>query len=69
MPTITDVVSIDAQLLGIETTERDYGQRPVQRHDPHRPERAGRALRPKSGTWKTAVGNGGWVLAGIQQMA
>jgi predicted lipid-binding transport protein (Tim44 family) len=65
----TDVVSIDAQLLGIETTERDY-LASVQfngmiRNAPNAP------AEPFVEVWnlsKPLHGNGGWVLAGIQQI-
>jgi len=65
----TDVVSIDAQLLGIETTERDY-LASVQfngmiRNAPNAP------AEPFVEVWnlsKPLSGNGGWVLAGIQQI-
>jgi predicted lipid-binding transport protein (Tim44 family) len=66
----TDVVSIDAQLLGIETTPADY-LASVQftgliRSAPNaEPE-------PFAEVWnmsKPLHGNGGWVLAGIQQLA
>lgn len=65
----TDVVSIDAQLLGIETTERDY-LASVQfngmiRNAPNAP------AEPFVEVWnlsKPLNGNGGWVLAGIQQI-
>jgi predicted lipid-binding transport protein (Tim44 family) len=65
----TEVVSIDAQLLGIETTERDY-LASVQfngmiRNAPNAP------AEPFVEVWnlsKPLNGNGGWVLAGIQQI-
>jgi len=66
----TDVVEIGAQLLGIETTATDYlasvqfsGQI---RTAPNAP------LEPLNEVWnmsKPLSGNGGWVLAGIQQLA
>ncbi|MFC5459638.1 Tim44 domain-containing protein [Massilia niabensis] len=64
----TDVVSIDAQLLGIETTASDY-LASVQfdgmiRTAPNAP------AEPFSEVWnmeKPLSGNTGWVLAGIQQ--
>ena len=66
----TDVVEIGAQLLGIETTPTDYlasvqfsGQI---RTAPNAP------LEPLNEVWnmsKPLSGNGGWVLAGIQQLA
>ena len=66
----TDVVSIDAQLLGIETTPTDY-LASVQfngmiRTAPNAP------AEPLLEVWnmsKPLSGNGGWVLAGIQQIA
>lgn len=66
----TDVVSIDAQLLGIETTATDY-LASVQfngmiRTAPNAP------AEPLAEVWnmsKPLSGNGGWVLAGIQQIA
>lgn len=65
----TDVVSIDAQLLGIETTDRDY-LASVQfngmiRNAPNAP------AEPFVEVWnlsKPLRGDGGWVLAGIQQI-
>jgi predicted lipid-binding transport protein (Tim44 family) len=68
-PDFTDVVAIDAQLLGIETTERDY-LASVQfngmiRNAPNAP------AEPFVEVWnlsKPLNGNGGWVLAGIQQI-
>jgi len=68
-PDFTDVVSIDAQLLGIETTDRDY-LASVQfngmiRNAPNAP------AEPFVEVWnlsKPLQGNGGWVLAGIQQI-
>jgi predicted lipid-binding transport protein (Tim44 family) len=69
-PDFTDVVSIDAQLLGIETTEHDY-LASVQfngmlRNAPNAP------AEPFAEVWNMAKplsGNGGWVLAGIQQLS
>jgi predicted lipid-binding transport protein (Tim44 family) len=66
----TDVVSIDAQLLGIETTATDY-LASVQfngmiRTAPNAP------AEPLAEVWnmsKPLSSNGGWVLAGIQQIA
>lgn len=68
-PDFTDVVSIDAQLLGIETTDRDY-LASVQfngmiRNAPNAP------AEPFVEVWnlsKPLRGDGGWVLAGIQQI-
>jgi predicted lipid-binding transport protein (Tim44 family) len=69
-PDFTDVVSIDAQLLGIETSERDY-LASVQfngmiRSAPNAP------AEPFVEVWNLAKplsGTGGWVLAGIQQVS
>ena len=66
----TDVVSIDAQLLGIETSASDY-LASVQfngmiRTAPNAP------AEPFAEVWnmeKPLSGNTGWVLAGIQQLA
>jgi predicted lipid-binding transport protein (Tim44 family) len=66
----TDVVSIDAQLLGIETSANDY-LASVQfngmiRTAPNAP------AEPIAEVWnmeKPLSGNTGWVLAGIQQLA
>ncbi len=66
----TDVVTIDGQLLGIETTATDY-LASVQfngmiRTAPNAP------AEPFVEVWnmsKPLSGNGGWVLAGIQQLA
>jgi len=66
----TDVVDIGAQLLGIETTATDY-LASVQfsgniRTAPNAP------TEPLNEVWnmsKPLSGNGGWVLAGIQQLA
>jgi len=65
----TDVVSIDAQLLGIETTERDY-LASVQFNGMIRNAPSAQA-EPFVEVWnlsKPLNGNGGWVLAGIQQI-
>jgi predicted lipid-binding transport protein (Tim44 family) len=66
----TDVVSIDAQLLGIETSAADY-LASVQfngmiRNAPSAP------AEPFAEVWnmvKPISGNGGWLLAGIQQLS
>ena len=66
----TDVVSVDAQLLGIETSGNDY-LASVQfnamiRTAPNAP------AEPLVEVWnlsKPLAGTGGWVLAGIQQVA
>jgi predicted lipid-binding transport protein (Tim44 family) len=68
-PDFTDVVSIDAQLLGIETTERDY-LASVQFNGMIRNAPNAQA-EPFVEVWNLAKplnGNGGWVLAGIQQI-
>jgi predicted lipid-binding transport protein (Tim44 family) len=65
----TDVVSIDAQLLGIETSERDY-LASVQFNGMIRTA-PGAAPEPFAEVWnlsKPLSGTGGWVLAGIQQL-
>jgi predicted lipid-binding transport protein (Tim44 family) len=65
----TEVVSIDAQLLGIETTERDY-MASVQ-FDGMIRNAPGAPAEPYVEVWnlsKPLAGNGGWVLAGIQQI-
>jgi predicted lipid-binding transport protein (Tim44 family) len=65
----TEVVSIDAQLLGIETTDRDY-LASVQFNGMIR-NAPGAPAEPYVEVWnltKPLSGNGGWVLAGIQQI-
>lgn len=65
----TEVVSIDAQLLGIETTERDY-LASVQFNGMIR-NAPGAQAEPYVEVWNLAKplsGSGGWVLAGIQQI-
>jgi predicted lipid-binding transport protein (Tim44 family) len=65
----TDVVSVDAQLLGLETTERDY-LASVQYNAMIRTA-PGAAPEPLTEVWNLAKplsGTGGWVLAGIQQL-
>ena len=65
----TEVVSIDAQLLGLETTERDY-LASVQFNGMIR-NAPGAQAEPYVEVWNLAKplsGNGGWVLAGIQQI-
>jgi predicted lipid-binding transport protein (Tim44 family) len=69
-PDFTDVVSIDAQLLGIETTERDY-LASVQFNGMIRSAQNAPA-EPFVEVWnlaKPVSGTGGWVLAGIQQLS
>jgi predicted lipid-binding transport protein (Tim44 family) len=66
----TEVVSIDAQLLGIETTDRDY-LASVQFNGMIR-NAPGAPAEPYVEVWnmsKPLNGNGGWVLAGIQQVS
>ncbi len=65
----TDVVSIDAQLLGIETTANDY-LASVQFNGMIR-NAPGAPAEPFVEVWnmsKPLWGSGGWVLAGIQQL-
>ncbi len=68
-PDFTDVVSIDAELLGIETSVNDYLASVkftgLIRSAP------GAAAEPFAEVWnmsKPVSGNSGWVLAGIQQL-
>lgn len=68
-PDYTEVVNIDAQLLGIETTDRDY-LASVQFNGMIR-NAPGAPAEPYLEVWnltKPLQGNGGWVLAGIQQI-
>lgn len=68
-PDYTEVVSIDAQLLGIETTGRDY-LASVQFNGMIR-NAPGAAAEPYVEVWnlsKPLQGQGGWVLAGLQQV-
>jgi predicted lipid-binding transport protein (Tim44 family) len=68
-PDYTEVVSIDSQLLGIETTDRDY-LASVQFNGMIR-NAPGAPAEPFVEVWnltKPLNGNGGWVLAGIQQI-
>ena len=68
-PDYTEVVSIDSQLLGIETTDRDY-LASVQFNGMIR-NAPGAPTEPFVEVWnlsKPLAGNGGWVLAGIQQI-
>lgn len=65
----TDIVTLDAELLGIETQDDNYVAS-VQFSGMIR-EDAGSAATPFNEVWnlsKPARGNGGWVLAGIQQL-
>jgi len=69
-PDFTEVVSLDAQLLGIETTDRDY-LASVQFNGTIR-NAPGAPTEPYVEVWnlsKPLAGNGGWVLAGIQQLS
>jgi len=68
-PDFTDVVTIDAELLGIETSVNDYLASVkftgMIRSAP------GAAAEPFAEVWnmsKPVSGNSGWVLAGIQQL-
>jgi predicted lipid-binding transport protein (Tim44 family) len=68
-PDFTEVVAIDSQLLGIETNERDY-LASVQFNGMIR-NAPGAQPEPFVEVWnlsKPLNGNGGWVLAGIQQI-
>jgi predicted lipid-binding transport protein (Tim44 family) len=65
----TDVVSIDAQLLGLEKTDRDY-LASVQFNGMVRTA-PGATPEPLAEVWnlsKPLAGAGGWLLAGIQQL-
>jgi predicted lipid-binding transport protein (Tim44 family) len=65
----TDVVSLNAELLGIETGERDYLA--SVRFDGMISEAQGMQAQPFAEVWnlsKSRSGEGGWVLAGIQQL-
>jgi predicted lipid-binding transport protein (Tim44 family) len=65
----TDVVSLDAQLLGIETTGGDYLASVKFSGMIREAENA--AAEPFAEVWnlsKPVAGQGGWVLAGIQQL-
>ncbi|SNS14988.1 Predicted lipid-binding transport protein, Tim44 family [Noviherbaspirillum humi] len=66
----TDVVSLDAQLLGMETVGNDYLA--SVRFDGMIKEAENAAAEPFAEVWnlaKPVKGNGGWVLAGIQQLS
>jgi predicted lipid-binding transport protein (Tim44 family) len=68
-PDFTEVVTIDSQLLGIETNERDY-LASVQFNGMIR-NAPGAQPEPFVEVWNLAKplnGTGGWVLAGIQQI-
>lgn len=65
----TDVVQLDAELLGIETTPTEYIA--SVRYTGMMREEAGQAAEPFEEIWnlaKPAQGAGGWILAGIQQV-
>ncbi|NEX64355.1 Tim44 domain-containing protein [Noviherbaspirillum galbum] len=69
-PNNTDVVSLDAELLGIETTPTDYLA--SVRFSGMIREAENAAAEPFQEVWnlsKPLSGQGGWVLAGIQQLA
>jgi predicted lipid-binding transport protein (Tim44 family) len=64
----TDVVTLDAQLLGIEDTPTQHVA--SVRYSGMIRERAGEPAQPFAEVWnlaKATSGNGGWLLAGIQQ--
>ncbi|MNN26130.1 Tim44-like domain protein [compost metagenome] len=64
----TDVVTLDAQLLGIEDTPTQHIA--SVRYAGMMRERAGEPAQPFAEVWnlaKATSGNGGWLLAGIQQ--
>ncbi|RZT43161.1 Tim44 domain-containing protein [Cupriavidus agavae] len=64
----TDVVTLDAQLLGIETTDTQYIA--SVRFSGMIREKADEAAQPFGEVWnlaKSTAGSGGWQLAGIQQ--
>ncbi|MEC5159164.1 MULTISPECIES: Tim44 domain-containing protein [unclassified Janthinobacterium] len=66
----TDVVSIEAELLGIETSAADY-LASVKFSGAMRPA-PNAAAEPFAEVWnlaKPVSGNGGWLLAGIQQLS
>ena len=69
-PNTTDVVSLDAELLGIEQSDRDYLA--SVRFSGFIKEEANAAPAPFTEIWnlsKPLSGPGGWVLAGIQQVS
>ncbi len=66
----TDVVQLDAELLGIEQTATEYMA--SVRFSGLIREAEGAPAEPFNEVWnltKPATGNGGWVLAGIQQLS
>ena len=69
-PNATDVVSLDADLLGIETTDHDYLA--SVRFSGMIKESENASAEPFTEIWnlsKSLSGQGGWVLAGIQQLS
>jgi predicted lipid-binding transport protein (Tim44 family) len=69
-PSHTDVVSLDAELLGIETVANEYLA--SVRFAGMIKEDANAAAEPFTEVWnlvKPVSGQGGWVLAGIQQLS
>lgn len=69
-PNVTDVVSLDAELLGIETTASDYLA--SVRFSGMIKESENAPAAPFVEIWnlsKPLSGQGGWVLAGIQQLS
>ncbi|TFV89033.1 Tim44 domain-containing protein, partial [Oxalobacteraceae bacterium OM1] len=69
-PNVTDVVSLDAELLGIETSSHDYLA--SVRFTGLIKEAENAAAQPFNEIWnlsKPVSGQGGWVLAGIQQVS
>lgn len=69
-PNRTDVVTLDASLLGVETTSIEHIA--SLRFTGMIREEAGGEARPFDEVWnlvKPVSGSGGWVLAGIQQLA
>ncbi|MNU01660.1 Tim44-like domain protein [compost metagenome] len=64
----TDVVTLEGQLLGIESTPSQHIA--SVRFSGMIREKAGEAAQPFAEVWnlaKPATGTGGWLLAGIQQ--
>ncbi len=69
-PNTTDVVSIDAELLGIETVSDEYLA--SVKFSGRISEAAGAPAEPFTEVWnlsKPVSGSGGWALAGIQQIS
>lgn len=70
VPDYTDVVSIDAELLGIETTATDYlASVKFSGSIRSAPNAAPEAMNEVWNLSKPLSGDGGWMLAGIQQLA